>query len=305
MCETGTDLLPANAVEVVRKMRGGSQSALVRCDDNQLYVVKLKGNPQGDAVLGNELLAARLLRGVGLPTPAFKPVFLSKAFVDSNCSLDFETSCGTRSTSAGLHFGSHFLAQDDRSELFSILPRSHHSMIENRADLLGAYIFDIWANHRDDRQFVFRRQRDARVISAFMVDNGHMFGGPSWDETHRPGLAMCCDKRLYEENFNADTIEKWCSHFENVLPHILHNALSGVPEEWYKHDRTAALTDFLEDRLGHVYRLFMVELSHNPRVRGHYRTVHNDKMLIHIAGVSPLRDTIERSSDAATSQDHG
>ena len=55
------------AVEQVRKLRGGAQSHLMRCDDGHYYVVKFQNNPQGARVLANEMLAGKLARALGLP----------------------------------------------------------------------------------------------------------------------------------------------------------------------------------------------------------------------------------------------
>jgi hypothetical protein len=45
------------AVEHIRRMRGGAQSHLMRCDDGGYYVVKFQNNPQHLRILANEMLA--------------------------------------------------------------------------------------------------------------------------------------------------------------------------------------------------------------------------------------------------------
>jgi len=52
------------------KMRGGSQPALIRCNDGKLYVVKFFNNPQGSNVLANEVLGNELLSALNLPSPS-------------------------------------------------------------------------------------------------------------------------------------------------------------------------------------------------------------------------------------------
>src|SRR5713226_6417980 len=68
----GSSTLPTSkmlyAVEEVRRMRGGSQSHLMRCSDGNYYVVKFQNNPQHRRILVNELLGTRLARRLGLPT---------------------------------------------------------------------------------------------------------------------------------------------------------------------------------------------------------------------------------------------
>src|ERR1044071_5558897 len=52
--------MPVEAVQHVRRMRGGAQAHLMRADDGHFYVVKFQNNPQHLRVLANELLATRL-----------------------------------------------------------------------------------------------------------------------------------------------------------------------------------------------------------------------------------------------------
>ena len=44
------------AVEHVRRMRGGAQAHLMRCDDDGYYIVKFQNNPQHLRILANEML---------------------------------------------------------------------------------------------------------------------------------------------------------------------------------------------------------------------------------------------------------
>lgn len=51
-----------HATQLIRKMHGGSQSILVRGNDERLYVVKLSDNQHGPNLLANEVLGSELLR---------------------------------------------------------------------------------------------------------------------------------------------------------------------------------------------------------------------------------------------------
>jgi hypothetical protein len=57
------------ALEHIRRMRGGAQSHLMRCDDGHYYVVKFRNNPQHSRILANELLGTRMAARLGLPVP--------------------------------------------------------------------------------------------------------------------------------------------------------------------------------------------------------------------------------------------
>jgi hypothetical protein len=55
------------ALEQIRRMRGGAQSHLMRCSDGNYYVVKFQNNPQHRRIPVNELLGTRLASRLGLP----------------------------------------------------------------------------------------------------------------------------------------------------------------------------------------------------------------------------------------------
>ena len=58
-----------SAVQQVRRMRGGSQSHLMRACDGGFFVVKFQNNPQSVRLLANEFLATRIGLYLGLPMP--------------------------------------------------------------------------------------------------------------------------------------------------------------------------------------------------------------------------------------------
>ena len=61
--------MPIQAVQHIRRMRGGAQSHLMRCADGHYYVVKFQNNPQHTRVLVNDWLGTRLAEMIGLPVP--------------------------------------------------------------------------------------------------------------------------------------------------------------------------------------------------------------------------------------------
>jgi hypothetical protein len=212
-------------------MWGGSQSSLVSCNDGKLYILKLKGNPQGANVLANELLGAHLLRGFGISSPNANLITVAA----KQCSFfDFELKSEKRQPLPGLHFGSEFLS-DSEHRIFEWLPERAERRVVNQFDYWGIYVFDIWANHQDQRQCIYRQNRQDGRIEVFFVDNGHLFGGPEWK-----GLAEKC-RSLFLPRFplaiNEETAaELWISHMRIQGPHLLHEGIRLIPREWYKDD---------------------------------------------------------------------
>lgn len=83
------------AVQHIRRMRGGAQSHLMRCSDNNFYIVKFQNNPQHVRILANEMLATRLAESVGLPVPATEVIVVEDWLIERTSELNIQLSHGT------------------------------------------------------------------------------------------------------------------------------------------------------------------------------------------------------------------
>jgi hypothetical protein len=229
---------------VIRRMRGGAQSNLVSCDDGKHYVMKMRPNPQGPNILANEALGALLLEGLGLPCPRVAATSVSSTVILKFPMLAFESDQGPRMPQKGLHFASQFMDVAG-SQLFDCLPESYETRIENQADFLGIYIFDIWASHQDRRQCIYRQDLRTGKIWAVFIDNGHLFGGPDWSKV---GNHDCARSVITEDFQGLDEarISSWISHFRKTVPSLLHGSLGFLPVSWYEGDIDALATRLLE-----------------------------------------------------------
>jgi len=92
-------------VEQIRRVLGGAQSHLKRCDEGYYYVVKFQNNPQHRRILVNELLGTRLAARLGLPTvPAVSAV--SEELIRLTPDLAVELPRARIPCQPGLQFGS-------------------------------------------------------------------------------------------------------------------------------------------------------------------------------------------------------
>jgi hypothetical protein len=220
---------------VVRTQKGGSQSRLVTCDDGRLYVLKMHPNPQGPNVLANEALGSILLRGLGLCAPPWKQVTINLKTLRLFPDLSMYTADGGPTFPAcGVHFGSEYLG-GPLYRLFDFMPRSHLHKLRNASQLLPMYLFDIWASHQDTRQCVYTRLREADLYDTFFIDNGHLFGGPTWQGVAGPARTIPSDI-LEPITVGDPRIEQCLKLFEKHIPQLLHRAVAAVPPEWYRDD---------------------------------------------------------------------
>jgi len=245
----------------IRKMRGGAQSVLLQCTDRQYVVVKMVGNPQGPNVLANEFIGSIVSSAVGLPVANGSFVYLSDEFIDRNSGIWFETPEGRCRPPAGVHFGSLFIGEPDGdSRPTDYISRSRVRYIRNRSAFLGMYILDVWSNHQDNRQAVLVNTFGKRESELHFVDHGHMFAGPHWKFSERLGLAYHLESSVYSDLWQPTIVAGWISHFENILPAALSQAISLLPPQWYN-GNVSLLYDVLLHRLANLSRLIEADGS--------------------------------------------
>jgi hypothetical protein len=252
------------AVQFIRKMRGGSQPALIRCNDGKLYVVKFFRNQQGPNILANEVLGNELLRTFSLPTPQWRIVFVSASFLREN-SVFFETPFGDSSIESGLHFGSEFLGSDKTGQAYEWLPKGLCSRVTNLEDFLGIHIFDVWANHCDRRQIIFTTADEKASFRAVFIDNGHLFGGPEWIRARRRGESLGSDSRFHVRRWSTEAVDAWICRFEARRLSSLFDIIPFIPRYWYSGDIDRVIGP-LADRLSTLRTLMSEELTHKQMI---------------------------------------
>jgi hypothetical protein len=229
-------------------MKGGSQSILVRANDGRHYVVKMSDNPIGPNLLANEHMGSLVAKAVGLPVAEAKGIFISDSFIDSNRDLWFELPSGVRPPHKGMHFGSLLVGQTSGADRpTEYISPSRVSTITNREAFLGMYLLDVWANHQDNRQAIFRRSSTNELEVCF-IDHGHMFGGPHWNFQGNPGSALHLEMAVYTDLWHDEQVDSWISRFQTIIPDVLPSIVAPMASEWYSGDLNELLSK-LTDRL--------------------------------------------------------
>src|SRR5260370_16239245 len=94
------------ALEHIRRMRGGAQSHLMRCDDGGYYVVKFQNNPQHVRVLANEMLGTKVAGFLGLRVPQTEVVEVRRELIELTADLVIQLGTGRTPSRAGRQLGS-------------------------------------------------------------------------------------------------------------------------------------------------------------------------------------------------------
>jgi hypothetical protein len=143
------------AMEHVRRMRGGAQAQLMRCDDGGYYIVKFQNNPQHLRILANEMLASRLAARLGICVPQVEVIDVRQEIIAYTADMVIQLGIGSKPCVPGKQFGSQFPGHPSRLTIHDFLPDEQLREVGNLADFLGIFVFDKWTCNTNGRQAVF------------------------------------------------------------------------------------------------------------------------------------------------------
>src|SRR5437868_10610273 len=112
------------AVQHIRRMRGGSQSHLMRASDGGYYVTKFRNNPQHVRVLANEMFATRLGQHLRLPMPRVELIEVSGWLVENTPELRIQMRGVTEMCSAGRQVASRYVSDATNATVLDYLPEA-------------------------------------------------------------------------------------------------------------------------------------------------------------------------------------
>ncbi len=168
------------ALEHVRRMRGGAQAQMMRCDDEAYYIVKFQNNPQHLRILANEMLATRLAARLGLCVPQAEVVEVRPEIIAGTPDLVIQLGLGRKPCAAGKQFGSQFPGHPARMAVHDFLPEEQLLRVRNLADFLGVLAFDKWTCNTNGRQAIFSGSPpdDANASARIELPGRDAVGGP-------------------------------------------------------------------------------------------------------------------------------
>jgi HipA-like kinase len=265
------------AVEHVRRMRGGAQAHLMRCDDGGYYIVKFQNNPQHLRILANEMLATRLAARMGLCVPQIEVVEVRPELIAYSSDLVIQLGLGRKPCTAGKQFGSQFPGHPARMAVHDFLPDQELGGVRNLSDFLGVFVFDKWTCNTNGRQAIFYREPEEGPVqsslhahdsaggaalataehvaaphaapstapytapyTAMMIDHGFCFNAGEWDFPDAPLRGLYARHRVYQDVHGMDSFEPWLGRVEKHFTEaVLGEEAGRIPPEWYADDWTA------------------------------------------------------------------
>jgi len=277
------------AVEHVRRMRGGAQAQLMRCDDEAYYIVKFQNNPQHLRVLANEMLATRLAARLGLVVPQVEVVEVRPEIIAYTPDLVIQLGLGRKPCAAGKQFGSQFPGRPARMTVHDFLPDEQLGRVQNLSDFLGVLVFDKWTCNTNGRQAIFFREPGAAAgaagptgagstragstttgdpapgytalgYTAMMIDFGFCFNAGEWDFPDAPLRGLYARHRVYDGVGGMESFEPWLARLEKqITERVLGEEAAQIPPEWYAGDWDALerLIERLDRRRERVRELIL------------------------------------------------
>lgn len=228
--------MAVEAVQHVRRMRGGAQGHLMRADDGHFYVVKFQNNPQHLRVLANELLATRLAESVGLPVPVTEIVEVKGWLIDNTPELRFDLSGLSSRCKPGLQFGARYVCDPAEGQVFDYLPESMLPKVKNLPAFAGILAADKWLGNANGRQAVFWKKSNERKYTATFIDQGYCFNAGEWDFPDSALRGVFARNFVYQQVCGWESFEPWLSRIENFAPAAIRDISEAIPPEWAGHD---------------------------------------------------------------------
>ena len=161
------------AQQHIRRMRGGSQSHLMRASDGAYWIVKFQNNPQHTRVLANEFLASRIGRCLGLPMPEVQVIEVSDWLIQNTPELCIECAGYKTPCRSGRQLACRYVADPLSDMAFDYLPESMAANVDNLDQFSRCLLLDKWTCNADGRQAVFTRPSQYRRFSAWFIDQGY------------------------------------------------------------------------------------------------------------------------------------
>jgi hypothetical protein len=235
------------AIEHVRRMNGGAQAHLLRCDDGGYYVTKFKNNPQHLRTLANELIATRLAARMGICVPQVDVVEVRSSLIRDTPELAMQMSAGRIPCMAGNQFGSKFPGNPSTVTIYGVMPDISLERVHSIEEFLGIFVFDKWTCQTDKRQAIFIRQpgprpdgRATETYQVMMIDHGFCFNGGDWNFPDAPLYGLYADRRVYRSVIGIETFDPWLDRLESEFTlSALSEEAQRVPAEWYGEDNCA------------------------------------------------------------------
>ncbi len=211
-----------DVIQYLQPLReGGSLPAIVRGDDDFLYVLKFRGAGQGKMALIAEFVGGELARAIGLKVPELVFMNLDESFSKTQPDEEIQD---LLKFSVGLNLGLQFLSS---AITYDPLVNTVDTTIASKIVLLDSIISNIDRTDKNTNLLHWNNE-------LWIIDNGASFYfHHNWDnwETHLTRtFPLIKDHVLLQK---AEKLNEAAIEIKNLLSkEVISDIVSAIPEDW-------------------------------------------------------------------------
>jgi len=220
------DIRTVQVVQYLKPLReGGSLPAIVKADDDFLYVLKFRGAGQGKKALIAELIGGELARAVGLKIPELVFMQLDDSFSKTEPDEEIQ---GLLKFSVGLNLGLHFLSS---AITFDPLVTTVDAITASKVVLLDSIISNIDRTVKNTNLLHWNNE-------LWVIDNGASFyfhhNWATWENHLTRTFPLIKDHVLLSQATELSTVAK---EFLTILTNEkITEIVNLIPEDWLQHE---------------------------------------------------------------------
>lgn len=232
-----------NVVQYLQPLReGGSLPAIVKADDDFLYVIKFRGAGQGKKALIAELIGGELARTIGLKVPEIVFMNLDDSFSITEPDEEIQD---LLKFSVGLNLGLHFLSS---AITYDPLVSGTDALSASKVVLLDSIISNIDRTAKNTNLLIWNKE-------LWLIDHGASLyfhhDWKNWEAHLQRSFPLIKSHVLLEK---AKSLETAAIEIQNkVTPTVINEIVSLIPEEWLT--ETSNLMDATATRAAYAYFL--------------------------------------------------
>lgn len=220
------DIRTVNVVQYIKPLReGGSLPAIVKADDDFLYVLKFRGAGQGKKALVAELIGGELARAIGLKVPELVFMNLDDSFSKTEPDEEIQD---LLKFSVGLNLGLHFLSS---AITFDPLVNKVDANTASKIVLLDSLISNIDRTAKNTNLLHWNYE-------LWVIDNGASFyfhhNWGTWKNHLTRTFPLIKDHVLLEQ---ATNLKEAAKEIELAIDtKKITEIIATIPEDWLVHE---------------------------------------------------------------------
>ena len=216
------EIRTVDVVQYLSPLReGGSMPAIVKADDEFLYVLKFRGAGQGKNALIAEFIGGELARAIGLKVPELVLMNLDDSFARMEADEEIQD---LLKFSVGLNLGLHFLSS---AITYDPLVSEVSALTCSKIVILDSLISNIDRTAKNPNLLMWHNE-------LWVIDNGASFyfhhNWEHWRDHLSRSFPMIKDHVLLEK---ATQLEEASKEIQKLLDkEIIEGIMNAIPEDW-------------------------------------------------------------------------